>query len=312
MSEKCNNFCTIIGKEYLMKGIALYDSLKKNSSDFHLWICCLDKTAYSTLNEMKLENATFIPLEEVEDSRLLLVKYTRNTSEYCWTLKSSWILYLLSNHPEIESVVYLDGDMFFFSDPQPVFDELQECSVLMCRQRDLEEVERVFGKYQAGFIGFKNNHISMHCLKWWRDRCLEWCSSEQGLHDRWGDQKYLDQWPTLLPEIEATENLGIDAAIWNAKDNVSVRDSEVYIKDFKLIAYHFCCVICFDEAEFDLWQWPNWAVDNELLTYIYLPYIKALREAMRKLAAVNGLFSGVFNTTSDKSTSANYFKYYLN
>lgn len=309
MDEKCNNFCTIIGKEYLVKGIALYNSLKTHSEKSHLWICCLDRTVFSILSQMKLENVTLITLEEVEDSRLLLVKYTRSASEYCWTLKSCWILYLLKNQPEIEYLIYMDADIFFFSDPQPVFDEMGKCSVLMCRQRDSEEVEQVFGKFQAGFIGFANNHIAMHCLNWWRDRCLEWCSSEQGHHDKWGDQKYLDQWPTLLPDIRTTENLGIDAAVWSAKNNLFIKNREVYIKEFKLIAYHFCGFICFNDSEFNLWQWPNWVVDKCLINYIYIPYIKALRQAVRELSSVDGTFPRLFNTSDYKNNAVNYYKY---
>lgn len=304
-----HNFCTIVGRDYVIKGIALHDSLKKHSENFHLWICCLDNSAKDMISAMKLENTTLVNFDKVEDDRLLSVKGNRSTSEYCWTLKSSWMLYLLNRNPDIKSLVYLDADMFFFSDASQVFEELKSCSVLLCPQRDLTEVEKQFGRFQAGFIGVTRDNNSMEFLNWWRSKCLEWCSSEQGLEDRWGDQKYLDRVPETFQGVRVTDNWGIDSAIWSIKNNMTLRGAEVYVRNSRLVSYHFCCVEIFNEEDFALWTWPNWRVDEGLAEYVYLPYIKALRYAMQRIREAGFNVISLWADNSKKSTAINYYRY---
>lgn len=303
------NFCTLMGKDYLIKGLAMYNSIKNYQKDFHLWICCMDDYSMNALKTMNLNNVTLIPVSNVEDSELLSVKSQRSPSEYCWTIKSSWILYLLKTYEDIPSIIFLDGDLFFFSECSPIFNEFKEDSVLLCPQYDKEWVEEQFGKYQAGLIGFKNDANALQCLSWWRERCLEWCSSEQGLQDRWGDQKYLDKLPELFNGIKINTHLGIDASVWNAKNNINLDLSNVYIKDFELIAYHFCCLTIFSENEFDLWRWPNWFVDSKMVEFIYKPYIKALRDAMKELSSKSIDPGTLIIPEYDKSRAANHYRF---
>jgi hypothetical protein len=305
---KAMNFCTIIGKDYVIKGLALYQSLKKYASDFQLYICVIDSTAESILRSMKLDNASIIPLEQIEDRELLGVKGKRTTSEYCWTLKSSWMLYLLENYPDIKSIAFIDSDIFFFSSPDCVFDELNDNSILLCPQRDTHEVEVQFGKYQAGFIGVKRDKNALSFLTWWRKKCLEWCSSEQGHADKWGDQKYLDWVPNIFWGVKVSENWGIDAAIWNTKNNLTV-EQELKVNRHRLVAYHFCCVEIFNEEDFNLWTWPNWRVDESLKEYIYLPYIKSLRSSMEKIREAGFDIISLWVNNERKSSAVNYYRY---
>ncbi|WP_052447403.1 glycosyltransferase [Clostridium polynesiense] len=224
------NFCTLIAKDYLIKGLTLYNSLIKQEKDFHLWICCMDDFSFNSLRSMSLSNASLIKADSIEDSELLLIKDERSLSEYCWTIKSTWIMYLLKTYKNIKSLIYLDGDLFFFSGVKPIFSELENTSVLLFPQRDRDFVEDQFGKYQAGFIGFKNDANALTCLQWWREKCLEWCSSEQGLPDKWGDQKYLDSWPELFDGIKINSHQGINAAVWNAKNNLKEDSGRLYIQ----------------------------------------------------------------------------------
>jgi hypothetical protein len=207
------NFCTITGKDYILKVIALHHSLQKHTKHYNLWICCIDTWTYSMLMKMNLENIVLIKVNAIEDDRLLKIKGERKTNEYCWTLKATFIEYLLQKY-EINSIIYVDGDIFFFSDPKPIFDEWGDHSVFLCPQRDADWVEQKYGKYQAGLIGFKNEGYGLESLKWWKERCLEWCFAKSE-NERYGDQKYLDKLFVHVPNVKVSENLGIDAAPWN-------------------------------------------------------------------------------------------------
>ena len=117
------NFCTLFDTHYFSRGLALYYSLEKNCPDFHIFIFAFDDKTKGLLQGMNLDNATIISLTEFEDDELLRIKPTRSLAEYCWTCTSSTILYILERF-NVESCTYLDADLFFYSNPAQIFDEI--------------------------------------------------------------------------------------------------------------------------------------------------------------------------------------------
>ena len=69
-------YCTLFDSHYLIRGLALYESLKKNCSDFHLYIFPFDDIALEVLKKLRLPSVTLIPLYEWEDPSMLEVKNT--------------------------------------------------------------------------------------------------------------------------------------------------------------------------------------------------------------------------------------------
>ncbi|MDM5188748.1 glycosyl transferase [Bacillus sp. DX4.1] len=280
-----NHFCVIVGKEYVLKVIALQQSLIQNTKEFTLWICCIDSFAYSILVKLNLNNVILLQVEELEDERLKNVKKNRKVNEYCWTLKAVLIEYLLVNY-NLSSVLYCDGDLFFFADPSPIFDEWGDNSVFLCPQRDRDWVEQKYGKYQAGLIGFKNDVYGLKSVRWWKEKCLDWCSAEPN-RGRFGDQKYLDYIPIYFPKVKISRNLGINAAPWNCiynnDYNISKNLNEVYIETDKLVVYHFACITIFSENDFDLWSLGEISIPNNILDCIYTPYLNQIQLILEEL-----------------------------
>src|SRR5881394_2226583 len=89
------NFCTLFDKNYMSRGIAMYQSLLDCNTDFHLYIFAFDRVCDETLRKMNLKKATIISLHEFEDAELLEAKSNRTRTEYCWTCTSSTILFCL-------------------------------------------------------------------------------------------------------------------------------------------------------------------------------------------------------------------------
>jgi hypothetical protein len=305
-------FCTIVGQEYVFKALSLYNSLKKCSRSFHIWICCVDDNAYSILNNMKLSDATVFKSEDLRSMRLLVAQKTRKKNEYCWTLKAPLIKYVLKRY-NVPSVIYCDSDMYFFSDPAPVFEEWGTYSVLLCPQRDLEWVHNKYGYYQAGFIGFKNDGYGLRCLEWWEERCLEWCYQKEDTdNQRWGDQKYLDFIPSQFSNIKILNHLGVDAAPWNIIYNndykITEAGNKLYVENYPLIAYHFACIAIFNENEYDLWTFNNLSMKSIIKEKIYIPYIESLRDSIQTVKKYKR-FLGSFFSSEKSSTAKTYFRY---
>ena len=122
MSKK--NFCTLFDSNYLLKGVAMLQSLKKYCPDAHVYVLCMDSKTQEILGRLNLTFVTCVLLADVEDEELLRVKKDRNAAEYCWTLSSCFTWYVLQKNSSIEFITYLDADLLFYSSVSPIFDEI--------------------------------------------------------------------------------------------------------------------------------------------------------------------------------------------
>jgi hypothetical protein len=143
--------------------------------------------------------------------------------------------------PEISLLTYLDADLYFFSKPDPIFEEIGDRSIAVVEHRfpaRLRHFEAA-GKYNVGWISFRRDDEGLECLRVWREQCLAWC------HDypddgRYGDQKYLDAWPRKYHRLVTLQHKGLNVAPWNlANHEVSVRKDCVWIGDQPLLCFHF-------------------------------------------------------------------------
>ncbi len=306
-----NHYCTIVGHEYLIKLLAFHRSLCNRSRPFQLYVLCIDDMTYSFLQRAALPNVILNQLWEVEDGELLSVKWQRKTNEYCWTLKPVYIEFILTRLGA-SNVLYCDSDVFMFADPQPIFHALHNCSIYLCPQRDIPEVEWQYGKYQAGVIGFSNTYEGLAALRYWRAKCIEQCSAEP-VGDTFGDQKYLDALPSMYGSVYCESHLGVDAAPWNCvyhnTDWVNIRGGVPYIGNDELIAFHFATMLIFSDNEYDLWSYGTVDMPNRILGGIYTPYIEALREAIGFITGIDAWYANAIFANKWPSQAATYHKY---
>ena len=61
-------FCTYFDSNYLLKGLALYQSLVRNVKGFQLWILCLDDTVYNVFEKLGFPEVIPIPRRTLERS----------------------------------------------------------------------------------------------------------------------------------------------------------------------------------------------------------------------------------------------------
>ena len=117
--------CTLYNSLYLDKGLVLYDSLRECAKDFKLYVLCMDDKCYDVLSDLNLDRHIPIRLSDFEegDYELLEAKANRPIGEYCWTCSSSFIRYILRKYNE-PFCTYIDADMYFYSDPQILIDEM--------------------------------------------------------------------------------------------------------------------------------------------------------------------------------------------
>ena len=247
-------FCTLFDINYIDKGLTLFDSMRRHMNEFKLYVFAFDDKCYEILKKVNHKSLIPISMEEFETPDLLRVKEERTRAEYCWTC-SPWIIkHVLEKYNE-PICTYIDADMFFFSSPQSVFDEMREKNdsviIVPHRFRSIEEEREAHdkvGSYCVEFNTFVNDASGKEALDWWADRCLEWCYyAIPGTTEWYGDQKYLNVFPEKFEGVMICDHFGVGLAPWNI-DLVSfeVEESGVpYVKVKKsgkvypVVIYHF-------------------------------------------------------------------------
>lgn len=239
-----HHFGTLYDINYLSRGLALLHSMQEHIPNFRLYVLCLDRETLQYWQAHPTEQLVPIALEEVEDyePELLEAKQNRSLVEYYFTLSPVWPLFLLDKFPEIDLITTLDADIYFFSDPTPIFQELEKKSILITPHRFGEKLKHseVHGKYNVSFQSFRRNRSGQACLAQWREQCLEWCYDTPE-NDRFADQKYLDVWPDDFKDVQPMQHPGAGLAPWNACNyTYQLKNGKIYLDDkWPLIFYHF-------------------------------------------------------------------------
>jgi hypothetical protein len=290
-----HEFCTLFDSGYLFKALALYASLERHCGRFHLTALCVDEEAERLLRLLALPNMSVLPLAELEsrDGALAATKADRNRFEYCCTATPALPLHLLETRPEVDEITYLDADLLFFSSPEPLFAEMGDASVLITPHRFPEYLRHyeANGIFNVQFMTFRRDEEGLAALRWWHDRCLEWCylRLEDG---KFADQKYLDDWPERFKGVHVLQHPGGGLAPWNV-DGVALRDDggSVTVDGKPLVFFHFHRVRMRTDGGYD-WRAPGYLGLTRAFELVYRPYLGALDEAKRRVWVVDPSFRG--------------------
>ncbi len=287
------NFCTLFDKNYAFRGLALYDSIVKCCPDFKLWILCLDMECYDLLLAMALKNTVLIKLYEVEDKELLEAKANRSHGEYCWTLGSIFTNFVIKNNIELDHITYLDSDIYFYSSPQVLYDELASDSVLIIKHNyepNLKYLEARSGIYNVAFVIFKNNELGLAVLDKWSKDCLNWCYNryEDG---KFGDQMYLDTWPKDFKGVCVSKNVGADLAPWNIGNyKITESSGQILVDNTPLVFYHTHTLKVITSEKFELYS-SFYKISSEIEKIIYGPYVDNITNLINKVKLIDPSFN---------------------
>jgi len=102
----------------------------------------------------------------------------------------------------------------FYRSPQSLFDEIGDNSVAITDHYAPYHIPQ--GRYCVQFMYFKNDEWGIKALKWWRDSCIGWCYAHFD-GEKYGDQKYLEQFPLLFKKVHVIQTRGAGVASWNMK-----------------------------------------------------------------------------------------------
>ena len=249
LKENKAYFCTLFNKNYLSRGLILIRSLEEHCLNYHLYVFCFDKETEDYISELNPTNVTPISLQKLETSRLLQVKNSRTFTEYCWTCTPFTLRYCLENF-NIPFCIYLDADIKFYNSPQNLISNFLKSDYgIYITPHDylsIYDQSENSGHFCVQFVGFKDKQSSINVLDKWCNDCLDWCynKAEDG---KFGDQKYLDDWPVTSPEeVMLPEETDTFLGPWNLykykisniKNDLCASHKETR-RSSQVITYHF-------------------------------------------------------------------------
>lgn len=282
------HYVTYFDHHFLSRGLALYGSLARQNPSFCLWVLCLDDECARILQSLRLTRLRVLRLEALEaaDPALAAVKGTRTGVEYYWTCGPALLKHLLDRHPDVDLWTYLDADLYFLGSPEPLFDELGEGSMLIIPHR----VPGSKGTYNVGWIIFRRTPSTMSCLNRWREQCIEWCFDrvEDG---KFGDQAYLDSWPSTYPGTVVSGLHGAGLARWNDYGVTWNGRTLLAAKDQRqpVIFYHFSNLQPVSRRVFDAGLRRRGPMTAVVRRHVYVPYIRDLIATEELVSRLTGM-----------------------
>lgn len=194
--------CTVCDKNYILKGLNLYKSLRETCAD-ELTLCwlCLDTETYVQLHEMNLPGVIRVRLVDLANYNIDEIRKLPNTNwgddhaNFCWRITPIFIDFLLQHFiPAGQRLIYADSDIFFYHSPQLILDIVgNKCVGIHTHRFSRPYDDNVAtGWYNVGVMVFTANDMGKDiCGRW-----VQWMSNpDTELYKKYGtcgDQKWLN------------------------------------------------------------------------------------------------------------------------
>ena len=180
-----------------------------------------------------------------EDSLVgaIAARYVDSMNSLRWSLKSAYLRHLLNSVKK--PIIYLDADTCFFGSPRPLWEDLQQGSVLLTPHwrpldplPDLAEFRHncLDGLFNAGCVGASAGGIE--ALEWWATACLSGCENDRN-NGLFFDQRYLDLLPVYFQGIVVCRHKGCNVAWWNGHLRREMIEGTVFVDGWPLVFVHF-------------------------------------------------------------------------
>lgn len=225
-------FYTSICANYLPKAMTLAESVKRHCKDARFVLCLVERDVPDVA-------AAFPYFDEV-----ILAKdagwehfdrfmFRHAIVEASTAVKAQFMLNLLERFPNEEKFVYLDPDVFVYSEFVELDQLLNDASVVLCPHLlrpgniDMEISSLAHGCYNLGFLAVSRSQNASSFLRWWAERLFLFCYDDisRGIFT---DQRWIDLAPCFF-DVAVLKHHGYDFATWSLLNSDLHEDGDGYV-----------------------------------------------------------------------------------
>jgi hypothetical protein len=253
-----NAACTIVSPNYLAYARTVSASYLKQHPEHRFFILIVADLSLEDRKVFEGEEFTPVMLMEIglADVRGEGMKY--DILELNTNVKPTFMKYLIQTF-DLESLIYLDPDIFVYSPLTPVFEALNGgASAILTPHLTTPvdddklpgEQEMLYnGTYNLGFVAVRRCEESWRLLSWWERRCLDLGFSE-GRTGLFVDQKWMNLAPGMFDQVKILRHPGCNMAYWNLHERTLTEDAENYAVNglVRLCFFHFSGIVLDDPA----------------------------------------------------------------
>jgi hypothetical protein len=243
-SSSARAYCTYFDSGYLSRGLALIESLREHGDHSPVYVLALDEIAETFLTAHAPPNVFLLNISEIEatEPRLAPLRAERSRMEFYFTCTPLMIRCVMDKQETKGGLaIYLDADLFFFDTPNIVADALGDDSVGIIEHRYPTRVASrlaKYGRFNVGWVGFRDDAAGRFVLNWYADRTIEWCSDKPA-DGKYADQGYLDSFPDF-EGVRILTSAGFNLAPWNTRRHDLSRSGDGVLADGQpLVFFHF-------------------------------------------------------------------------
>jgi hypothetical protein len=273
------NICTYFDFNYLPRGLALLNSIKKYHLDFRLFILAFDDKTYEYLLNLNEKNIVPISFKEYNRHFNTSSEKFQDKKQYYFSATPNLCLFIFERHPNIDILLYLDADVYLFDSLDSLYEEFGSSSIGLTPHRInpfLKPFVKHYGKFNVGVNLFRNDELGNKCLNDWKKDCETWYPGKPGYPLQFfSDQIFLDSWDEKYQNLIIIQNIGVNVVYWNvANYRLSKKNDKFYVNKNPIMIFHFSSLVKTSE---DTWNSNSiYGIANVrgILLEIYLMYIK--------------------------------------
>ena len=218
--------CTIITKSHLVYARTLLQSLKKYNEDVKFYVLLADQV--DGYFEPKDYDFSWIFLENLDDQEIVRqMCFYYSAFELCCALRGHLHQYLYQN-TDIDKWVFLDSDIMVCGSLEPIFQELENHSILLTAHCDMPvDHEYVYphevnflrvGTFNAGFLGLSRSSTTWNFIEWFKNRLTKFSFNDLAISEPRGlfvDQLWLNLVPQFFRGVSVFSHPGANLGHWN-------------------------------------------------------------------------------------------------
>ena len=241
-------FACISNMAVIARALAFLRSLENTGAltETACYVLCLDgQTADVVKEHTTSPNIHPLTLDDLPEVQPFA---KRRISQFAFACKPFLLRKVLTDLG-VSRAIYMDADTWMVGDPDFLFDELANHSVLLVPAITNPAVTleswdfaarsaQRTGYYNGGFVGC--NQAALAFLDWWTDRCA-YSTGSDFYEDIFADQKYLNWASSLFDGVKVIRHRGLNVKNFSTHRAVFERqtDGRVTLSGDPLIYFHF-------------------------------------------------------------------------